>query len=133
MKKGVLPIYRMMPRVKVLVDELPIWGTLKPVAVLWLCVELTNAYSMFKAYVWYASVGMNFFLPHVKFEGRLPISVLRGEAARNKKFELQIEKFLKKENVFQTPPAPPSDPMHQKDPMREIRQKGWYAWKHTVK
>jgi hypothetical protein len=51
---------------------------------------------MCKAYAWYASVDINFVLLHVKFEDRLPISVLRDEAARNKKFELQIEKFLKK-------------------------------------
>jgi hypothetical protein len=48
---------------------------------------------------------MHLILFHVEFENELSISVLKNKATYLKKLPLEIEKFLKKQNVFKSPPA----------------------------
>lgn len=52
-KKVVPLVYRIMPRMGILVDELPTSGPLELVAVFGLCVGFTDTYNIVIHQVWY--------------------------------------------------------------------------------
>jgi hypothetical protein len=96
----VLPIYRMMRRMLNFAWMAAIFCGIQIGRCLTLCAVVTDAHNIRKVSFWSHSIYMGCILFHVKFKVRLSILVLRDRAAHYKISKLEIEKFLKKSNVF---------------------------------
>jgi hypothetical protein len=102
--KVVLLIYGTMLRTLDFNVWIPNVGVIGINRCLELNVEFREAYSTRIAHIWSPTIHINCILFHVEFEDGLSISVLKDRATRHKNVQLKIIKFLKKSNVFQTPP-----------------------------
>jgi hypothetical protein len=109
MKKVVLFIYRMMPMMLSLVDELPNFGLSKSIAVLGLCGALREAYNSGILQVWDPSIDIPSVLFHVEFEDWLSVSNVKNRATCYKIFKFHLKSFEKSSRrpspLFHTPPV----------------------------
>lgn len=88
----------------VLLTESPTLAALQSVAVLVLCVDITNAYFIEMSRFYNHSIYMGCFLLHVKFEGALSFMNSRNRTTTDKKLKLEIENLAKKKpQHFYTP------------------------------
>jgi hypothetical protein len=89
MKKGVLILYRMEPRMLGFGGQFPTLGPLESVANLGLSVVFREPYSASILQFWYILIDIRFILLHVEFEEGLSISVVKNRATRYEKLQLE--------------------------------------------
>lgn len=84
----------------VLLETSPTLGAFHSVAVLMVCIRLTDAYRMGIPYLWYLSIDIHYFLFHVKFEGRLSLSVWGKRQLVTKSWSWGDRQVSKKSQLF---------------------------------
>lgn len=88
-RKGILPIYRMMPNVMGFLGWFAVIEALFSVALLELCIACADAHYIGRLYSWWCLIDIDCVLSHVKVESGLSISDMRNRITPFEKIAVQ--------------------------------------------